>query len=375
MNKTILQISSDFADQKIYVNLVRKLSELGYEQEVYVPVRWENKIDGNRDDSIKDVTYNYSFILKRNLFFKLRYFRKIRIITEDLIKKSAIEKIDLVHAHFLFSDGGVAYRLKQKFGIPYVVSVRATDIHYFFSKLIHLRKFGLKIMDEAEKVIFINHAYKSYFEKRYLAKSFSGMSSKFEVIPNAIDDKWFKIPTEKKDLDQQITLLYVGRVIKRKKLDVVVKAMEKLNKYSPNRFRLKVVGTGPFLDKVKKRTADNIIFHGHVSNFEELLSIYRDSHIFTMPSVKETFGLVYIEAMTQGLPIIYCENEAVDGFFNEYQVGKAVNANDVNGTAKAIEQIIKEYDVLSINAIREAKKFNWDEITGKFVEVYKKGFC
>ena len=370
MSKRLLQISSDFADQKIYVNLVRKLSEQGYKQEVYVPVRWQNRIDGNRDDSIKNVSYHYSFILKRNLLFKLRFYRKIRIIAQDVSNKVDVQSIDLIHAHFLFSDGGVAYRLKQKYGIPYVVSVRATDIHYFFSKLIHLKKFGNQIMNEAQRVVFINYSYKSLFERNYLLNMFSRMPKKFSVIPNAIDDKWFEQATEKKDLDRQIALLYVGRVIKRKKLDVVVKAMEELNDKNPNKYRLEIVGTGPFLDTIKKMGAENLIFHGHVSNFEKLLGIYRSCHIFAMPSEKETFGLVYIEAMSQGLPIIYCKDEGVDGFFNKNKVGTSVQVNDVDGTKRAIEDIIENFDQLSSNAKSEAKQFNWDDITRKFVEIY-----
>ena len=80
MTKKLLQISNDFADQKIYVNLVRHLSEQGMEQIVYVPVRWEDKIDGNRDNAIENVEYHYSYILKRSLLFKLRFHRKIDII-------------------------------------------------------------------------------------------------------------------------------------------------------------------------------------------------------------------------------------------------------------------------------------------------------
>jgi glycosyltransferase involved in cell wall biosynthesis len=57
---------------------------------------------------------------------------------------------------------------------------------------------------------------------------------------------------------------------------------------------------------------------------EKLLNNYRNSDIFIMPSYNETFGLVYIEAMSQGLPIIYTQNEGVDGYFKEGSVGYSV---------------------------------------------------
>src|SRR5690606_13476548 len=106
MSNKILQLSSDFAYQKIYINLVKELSKLEFKQIVYVPVRWQHLIDGNRDDSLKDVEYYYSYILKRNILFRLRYFTKIKIILKDIESSINVHQIGLVHAHFMFSDGG-----------------------------------------------------------------------------------------------------------------------------------------------------------------------------------------------------------------------------------------------------------------------------
>lgn len=371
MEKKLLQISSDFADQKVYVNLVRELSRIDYKQIVYVPVRWQSKIDGNRDDSIKDVSYYYSYILKRTILFKLRYYRKINLILADLESKIEIREIGLVHAHFLFSDGGVAYRLKKKYNIPYVVSVRATDVHYFFPLMIHLRKFGNKILQEAERVVFINHSYKNILRKKYLLNHQQNQTDKFVIIPNAIDNKWFQHPSEPRIIKEKIGLLYVGRVIKRKKLDVVINALKKLNKVSTNTYHLEVVGAGPYLEAIKKISDHNTTFHGAVTDFELLKEIYRRNHIFVMPSVKETFGLVYVEALSQGLPIVYCKNEGVDGFFDQFPVGSAVAPNSTESVVEAIKYIEGGYESLSLNAIRASKTFNWHETTQRFDQIYQ----
>lgn len=375
MEKKLLQISNDFADQKIYINLVRKLSDNGYSQIVYVPLKWRNKINGNRDDSIKRVEFYYSYILKRNLLFKLQYYKKIKIILNDLEDKINLNEVGLIHAHFLFSDGGVAYLLKKKYNIPYIVSVRASDIHTFFAKMIHLRKFGNEIMKEAEKVIFVNFSYKEIFKKKYLEKNHNDILNKTQIIPNAINDRWFKNKPEKKSIQNQIRLLYVGRLVKRKKLDVVIKALKLLNSKSNNRFVLDVVGEGEFREKFEKLADPQVVFYGQITNFKELLLMYNNSHIFVMPSIKETFGLVYIEALSQGLPIIYCKHEAVDGYFGNKQVGVAVRPNNHNDVVKAVSYIVDNYNQLSLEALKTSNKFNWNDITNSFMEIYDESLC
>lgn len=371
MNKKILQISNDFADQKIYVNLVKRLSILGYKQIVYVPVKCKSKINGNRDDSLTNVDYIYSYILKRNIIFRLRYFNKIKILFNDLEKKIDLNQIDLIHAHFLFSDGGVAYRVKRKYNIPYIVSVRASDLYTFYKKMPHLRSYGLKILREADKIVFINPSYQNFF-KNIIVNSPNPFSiNKMHIIPNAIDDKWFENKAQPKMVSNEIRLLYVGRIIKRKKLDVIIKTIKEKPEIDGKKIILEVVGSGKFLEVAKKMSNEQIIFHGRVSSFNALLDIYRRCHVFVMPSVKETFGLVYIEALSQGLPIVHCINEGVDGFFKPNSVGKAVKPNSKIEIINSIKFIINNYGRLQANAIQSSKKFNIDENTSQFTKIYK----
>ncbi|MGB5238088.1 MAG: glycosyltransferase family 4 protein [Flavobacteriaceae bacterium] len=371
MIKKLLQISNDFADQKIYVNLVRRVSESGLAQVIYVPVRWEEKINGNRDDSIKNVIYHYSHILKRSLIFKLRFHRKISIILKDLESKVDLKDVGLVHAHFLFSDGAVAFRLKKKYNIPYIVSVRATDIHTFFRYMIHLRPLGNRIIDEAEKVIFINPSYKDIFNRKYKLPSTRTGGNKLLVIPNAIDDTWFRRPLKPKKPTEIVRLIYVGRIIRRKKLDIVIKALKRLNSENDGRFRLEVEGEGSVKEAAEKIADENVNFYGKISDTKDLIKIYDQSHIFVMPAIRETFGLVYIEAMSQGLPIIFCKGEGVDGFFEEDSVGRAVTPHSVSEVCDAVLGILADYSSLSSHAHKYSRKFNWKEITDQYVKIYQ----
>ena len=90
-----------------------------------------------------------------------------------------------------------------------------------------------------------------------------------------------------------------------------------------------------------------------------------------MPSKKESFGLVYAEAMSQGLPVIYTENEGFDGQFKEGYIGYSVNPYSYKDVANAIESVIKNYSYLQKNTIKSIRKFTWDNIVQKYENIYK----
>ncbi len=104
---------------------------------------------------------------------------------------------------------------------------------------------------------------------------------------------------------------------------------------------------------------------------EKVLTHLRDSDIFVMPSIHETFGLVYAEALTQGLPVIYTKGEGFDGFFAQGKVGYAVESNDYNSIAKYVIEIYENYETYSKNCIKEAIKFGWNNIAELYINLYK----
>ena len=108
----VLHICSDFSNRSLYNQLITHLSALHIEQNVYVPTRTQEEIDKNKNFDLENVNYQYSFLL--NKLDRINYFGKIKKIERNLTSTIDIENCDLIHAHFLFSDGGVAYNLKKK---------------------------------------------------------------------------------------------------------------------------------------------------------------------------------------------------------------------------------------------------------------------
>ncbi len=105
-------------------------------------------------------------------------------------------------------------------------------------------------------------------------------------------------------------------------------------------------------------------------NKEELIKHYRDNHIFLLPSHYETFGLVYAEALSQGLPIIFTRGQGFDGQINEYTVGFAVDPNDIYHISVMLKNIINNYDEISINTTAAAMNFKWDNIVNKYLNTF-----
>ena len=103
-----------------------------------------------------------------------------------------------------------------------------------------------------------------------------------------------------------------------------------------------------------------------------LINHYRNADVFVLASHTETFGLVYAEAMSQALPVIYTRGQGFDGHFPEGEVGFSVNDNDSQEIADAIERICKDYRRIATNAVVQCRRFNWDDICKTYQLLYKR---
>ena len=89
-----------------------------------------------------------------------------------------------------------------------------------------------------------------------------------------------------------------------------------------------------------------------------------------MPSFLETFGRVYAEAMTQGVPVIYTRGQGFDKNFPEGTVGYSVKADDVEEITDAVNKILNNYAEISKNCIENSCIFNWNDIAEQLDKLY-----
>lgn len=372
--KHVLHICSSFSQTKLYRELILELSKKGIKQTVYVPVRSVSEI-GNYDiTAIGNVKVIYSHILSNK--HRLFYHFKIRTVLADIENYVDIEAVDIVHAHFLFSDGGVAYKIKTKYSIPYIVAIRNTDVNVFFKYMLHLRAWGRKIIKASKKLVFITPAYQSLLIKRYLTLEFSNQILDSSVIPNGLSSIWFEDSMQytKQKIDP-LKLLYVGDFSKNKNvihlLNVIKKFSQKMN------VELTLAGGGgdgheSVLNLLKLKGFEFAKYIGRVEGIPAMKQLYRRYHIFIMISKLETFGLVYLEAMSQGLPVIHTAGQGIDGYFNNNSFAFPVNPNCEKDIFSAIENIVGNYEICSLEARVAARSFLWNEIADSYLRLYNK---
>lgn len=384
---TILHISTYYSRSALYRTLFKKIKTLGYRQIVFTPIRTSQDRDSNIIVDRDWFKFHYALVLK--LYHKFLYFLKVKTVYKEMIKSIDISDVSICHAHTVFSDGGVALKLKRVYNIPYIVAVRNTDINTFFKKLFFLRSYGRQIIRNAEKVIVLNYSYKSYLLSYFCEKERSAINAKIQVIPNGISDFWFEtIATPKVSPDNCSEFLYVGTFLRNKNVDLVINSLYKYATQNPNDFiKLHLVGGGGRagrgrgdlnIQKYKnaKNTPQNfnIIEYGRVDDKRVLKELYRNAHAFIMISRKESFGLVYVESMSQGTPIIYTNGQGISSFFKNGEVGWGIDEFSSMDVIDGIRSISKYYNEMSKICIEKSKEFNWDDIAGQYHNIYQKTF-
>lgn len=283
-----------------------------------------------------------------------------------------VKDFDLIHAYTLFTDGNCARKMSKKYGKPYVVAIRNTDVNDFFRLMPHLRGRGRKIMRDAKAVFFLSESYREQVFAKYVPKKYyEDLWSKTYVVPNGIDDFWFENPpTEENKLDSTVKLIFAGRIDRNKNIPTTQKAI-KLLKDKGYDVSLTVVG------KISDQKLFNEIKDDSDTTFvppmpkEELIKLYREHNIFVMPSFTESFGLVYAEAMSQGLPVVYSKGQGYDNQFEEGAVGYRVDASNCEDVADGIEKVIKNFNNIKQNVVQLSKRFNWTDITAVYDKIYK----
>lgn len=304
---------------------------------------------------------------------------KQRKIMRALLEKIDVNEFDLYHAHTLFTDGNVAYQLKQKTGIPYVVTVRGhSDIDGFFKKRINLRKRGREILKEASAVVFLSESNQQQLLKEYIKDEELAVEilEKSIIQPNGIDQFWFDNEGPAKELEagQVLKVLFVGKFLRDKNAKATVEALNKLKERDGIESEFTAIGKiidEKYLEEVLN-IAEIPVEIVKPSPREELIDYYRSHDIFSMPSHTETFGLVYPEAMSQGLPVIYSKRQGFDGQFPDGYVGYPVESTSSEDLYAKLKLIMVDYEEISQNALKAYYRFNWDEISLKYIQVYKK---
>lgn len=376
---SVIHICNDYFGGNFYKTLFDKLAEKKINQFVIVVLRSDQlnyienngiNIDNNRKYKIKAVKLNKSMSLLSRFFPGITNKFIFNKIKNDLIDFETKHNKSIIFSHTTYSNGTLGLYISKLLYLDYIISIRNVDVNTVYKKLIWQRNRLKKNLIGAKFIVSPSPSLaKELLDALKIKKCIN-------KIPNPVSDFWNKnrissIENKKnKDVNK---LIYIGEINPNKNISFIIELIDKLG---PN-YHLTIIGGvkhhrfNKYLIKLKKLASknDQIEILGEINDKHQLKKYLRNSDLFVMLSKYESFGLVYIEAMTQGLPILYTKGQGVDGYFAEGSIGYSVEYGNINEAINAIEKIQLNYNNISANCIRESKKFESEHITNKYLSL------
>jgi len=210
-------------------------------------------------------------------------------------------------------------------------------------------------------------------------KGFESFQGPKAVIPNGIDLDEFNPRAKKikRFIDGKINLLFIGRLEERKGLIYLLRAYQILEKEFKN-LRLIVIGEGPLKREcesfVREQGLKEIYFEGEKTD-RELASYYNSSDIFVSPAIfGESFGIVFLEAMACGKPVVGFANEGYKEFLKDKKGGILAKNRDAEDLAKKIAILIKDQKLrkkMGEAGLKEVRKYSWQKVAQRVLDFYQ----
>jgi len=354
----ILHISNDFCLTKVHSLLYRELDGRGVEQTVFNPVRdaalvGRNRFEGEHTEII------YAHVVKP--WHKYAYHLKRRHVYNEMLKRIRPQEYSLTHATTLLTDGGLAYQLYKRY----------TDVNEFLKFMPHTWMAARRILLHAEKILFIG---KSLYHSTMTHKAIQGISSLIEnrcvFIPNGIN--YYYLDHVRYATRKGHNIVFVGRFDSNKNVVRLAKAVMQLREQPQfTDCTLTLVGGGRAdTNEMERMIADHPDVFRYVPPITEpakMAEQFEHASVFAMPSLHETFGLVYIEALSQGLPVLYTKGQGVDGLLPP-TAGISVNPYSVDDIAKGLAALLT--DDSAGNQDVDFEQFRWSRIAEKYMKLY-----
>lgn len=301
---------------------------------------------------------------------------------EYSIKLVQNNEFDIIHAH----DWLVAYAarvLKKSYDLPLITTIHATEhgrnngIHTEMQRTINnIEKW---LVNESERLI-VN----SNYMKSELLSIFNVESEKICIISNGVDlDKFDNVYYDVKFRENYASknekiVFYVGRLVNEKGVHLLLNAIPKVLSCF-NDVKFVIAGKGPCLNNLIELSQNlniknRVYFTGFVSE-EVLLKLYKCSDIAVFPSTYEPFGIVALEGMVAGIPVVVSDTGGLKEIVKHKEDGMEFYSGNSNSLADCILELLKD-DSLS-DRIRNValqkvhKLYNWNNISEMILNEYK----
>lgn len=273
----------------------------------------------------------------------------------------------LCHCWSGWPSGWIGYLLRRR--LPYIVALRGSDVPGYNSRLRYLdplvfRHLSRRVWRRASAVTSVSEHLKSLARR-------TADDLPIDVIGNGVDTTLFSPGPA----PEAFSVLFVGRLIERKRVDLLLRAFRDLGARN-ERCRLVIVGDGPERQALEElcRGAGldgQVSFRGVLST-SEIRSVYRSSSVFVMPAVQEGMSNAVLEAMAAGLPVIMTDTGGSDVIRGN---GMIVEAGDDESLRAAIARYMEDPNRVRRHgeaSRRLAESMSWKNVARAYREIYRR---
>ena len=322
----------------------------------------EKGLNYNIEDGLKTYRYkNYNYIPKNALMFKV-FNKRMEKLYKEIVKKEG--PIDIIHAQSSLWGGISAAYISEKYNIPLVITEHSSVERGPYVKNSYV-PFIRDSYKKAKKVITVGNGLKNEIQ------ALSGRND-IEVIGNLVDLSKFTI--KKRIQNEKFIFFSLAFLEGEKGFDTLIKSFAK--KFKDKEAVLYIGGDGSQRSWLEALTVENgvkdqIIFLGALSR-DDVSKWMNKCDCFVLPSRYETFGVVYIEALASGRPVIGALNGGAEDIINNLN-GYLIPIDDIDILAEKMIEVydnIESYDEEEIR-IDCLKRFSPKVIVNKIISVYK----
>lgn len=356
------------AEKRVY-ELAKRLVQRGHEVHWY-GVGWWWPEKGQKDIEM-DGIHLHGVCRPMELYNdERRSIKETLYFAALLLPKLGMAKFDVIDCQGFPFFSCFTAKINSIFGrSPFVITLHEVWNDYWYEYLGKAGFFG-KLVEKmmvnlTDKIITVSTKTKTDLKA---IKS----SEKSIVIPNGID---FKYIHKIEPSDEKSDIIFAGRLIKEKNVDILIRTVGIIKERFPD-IKCFIIGEGPERVKLEKLVQElniqnNVIFKGFMKNYVDLISYIKSSKVFVLPSTREGFGIVVIEANACGIPVVVVNhkmNAAVD-LITAGENGLISNLSESDVANKIIMSIENKEEMYD-KCIQNAKKFDWDKITDSLEKYY-----
>ena len=274
------------------------------------------------------------------------------------------KQFDVVHAHWLIPQGIV----QSFFKMPYLVTGHGGDVTSLNQGV--LKALKRRCLQRAGAVTTVSQQLKQVIEEICPGKA-------VEIMPMGCDTREFSPSYRKENFFGQNgkpVVLFVGRLAEKKGVTYLIEAMKQVDAM------LVIVGDGPLraqLEEQAKPLGDKVQFLG-AKTHDQLAEIYASADVFAAPSVQakdgdvEGFGLVFLEAMASGLPVVASRSGGIPYLVHDGENGLLVEPGNVEELAGAIRKMISMEDLRNVvcaNGMERIQNFTYTSVGKKYIKL------